>query len=125
MANARIAIDLLVDIGIDEFEIDYKFDEFYLIDIRSEEDYELEHLEYAENIPLADLDTTLVDMNHNSAYYIYGNSASEATIAASIFKQFDFHKLRVITEGYELLKLSTIPITKKKKEKAGNFFSAN
>ena len=125
MITADMDTDLLIDISLDEFEIDYKFDEFYLIDIRNEEEYEQEHIEYAENIPLADLDTALADLNSTSLYYIYGNSGTEATIAATIFKQYDFHKLRVITEGYEQLKQSTIPITKMKKEKADNSFSAN
>src|ERR1017187_5931745 len=44
--------DLLITIDADEFAIDYKFDEFYLVDVRPKEEYGKEHIEDAENIAL-------------------------------------------------------------------------
>lgn len=117
--------DLIIDISVDEFEMDYQFDEFYLLDTRGEDDYETEHLEYAETIPLSDIEDALPDLNPNLLYYIYGTSYEDAMFAASLFKQHDFHKLRVVNQGYEAIKATKIPVVKKKKQKADRDFSDN
>jgi rhodanese-related sulfurtransferase len=123
--NAGGKIDLIIDVTAEEFELDFKFDEFYLIDLRTEDQYEEEHFEYAENLPLADLEEAIPDLNPDVTYYLYGNSFEDATFAAALFKRGGFHKLRVVNEGYEALKNTGIPVTKKKKPKSDPNFSAN
>lgn len=117
--------DLIIDISADEFELDFNFDEFYLIDLRTEDQYEEEHLEYAENLPLADLEETIPDLNPDLIYYLYGNTFEDAAFAAALFKRAGFHKLRVVNEGYEAIKATKIPVVKKKKTKTDPNFSAN
>lgn len=125
LVASGMATDVLIAIDIDEFEIDYKFDEFYLIDIRNEVQYDLAHIEHAENIPLADLSTTITAMNNSSIYYLYGATAEEAIVAAAICKQYDIHLLRAVEASFDQIEQSNIPITHQKKVQADNSFSAN
>jgi len=118
-------IDIIIDISLEEFALDFQFDEFYLIDLRPEEDYEQEHVEHAENITLPDLEETIPDLSPDMTYYLYGRSFEDAAFAASLFKRGGFHKLRVVNEGYDAIKATEIPIVKKKKEKPDSKFSDN
>ena len=117
--------DLIIDITPEEFELDFNFDEFYLIDLRTEDQYEEEHFEYAENLPLSDLEEAIPDLNPDVTYYLYGSTFEDAAFAASLFKRGGFHKLRAVNEGYEALKSTNIPVIKKKKTKTDPNFSAN
>ena len=117
--------DLIIDIDMEEFGIDYKFDEFYLIDTRQDDDYEAEHLEHAESIPLSDLEENTSALDTSASYYIYGASFEDVVFAASILKRNDFHILRVVHASYQELKGGNIPIVKKKKPKNDSKFSDN
>ncbi|MBS1624375.1 MAG: rhodanese-like domain-containing protein [Bacteroidetes bacterium] len=119
-------VDVIIDIDAEEFAIDYKFDEFYLIDTRSDEQYEAEHVEYAESIPLSDIEENTSALNTSDNYYIYGATTEDAAFAASLFRRADFQKIRVISAGYDELKEnSEITIIKKKKAKPDSNFSDN
>ena len=117
--------DLIIDIDIEEFGIDYKFDEFYLIDTRNDDDYEVEHIEYAESIPLSDIEENISVLAPTASYYIYGASFEDAAFAASLMKRNDFHVLRVVNTGYDALKSAEIPVVKKKKAQPDPKFSDN
>ena len=118
-------VDLIIDITAEEFELDFNFDEFYLIDLRTEDQYEEEHFEYAENLSMTELEEAIPDLNPDVTYYLYGNTFEDAAFAAALFKRGGFHKLRVVNEGYEALKNTKIPVIKKKKSKSDPNFSAN
>jgi len=117
--------DLIIDITPEEFELDFNFDEFYLIDLRTEDQYEEGHFEYAENLPLSEIEEAIPDLNPDLTYYLYGNSFEDAAFAGALFKRGGFHKLRIVNDGYEALKNTKIPVIKKKKSKADPNFSAN
>ena len=118
-------VDLIIDITAEEFELDFTFDEFYLIDLRAEDQYEEEHFEYAENLPLSELEEAIPALNPDVTDYLYGNTFEDAAYAAALFKRGGFHKLRAVNEGYEALKNTKIPVIKKKKSKTDPNFSAN
>ncbi len=115
--EAGLPTDLLIGIEADEFAMDYQFDEFFLIDIRSAEEYTVEHAEDAENIELYDLEQILTDLDVSQLYYFYGNSANDAVMAGSIFKSNGFHRVRAVTADLETIKSTGIPwFTAKKKD---------
>ena len=118
-------IDMLITIDIDEFIIDYNFDEFFLIDVRTAEEFEQEHVEDSQNIALNDLEQLLIDLETSDNYYLYANTFSEAVTAGSIFKRNGFERVRVVMADYEALKKSKLPFFKKKKEKPDSKFSNN
>ncbi|MFN8287523.1 MAG: rhodanese-like domain-containing protein [Chitinophagales bacterium] len=111
------AIDMLIFIEADELKMDYQFDEFYLIDTRSAEEFAEERLEDAENIPLADLALTLPNLETTNSYYVYGSTALDAITAGSLFKRNGFERLRIVADDYEKIKTAGIPLFTLKKKK--------
>jgi len=107
--------DLLITIDADEFEIDYQFDEFYLVDVRSKEGFENEHAEDAENVTLSDLEYIISEFDEDLSYYIYGETAAEAITAGSIVRKLGFERIRVVAADYATIKASKVPFVKKKK----------
>lgn len=124
-AAAGYAVDMLISIDADEFAMDYQYDEFYLVDVRSKEDFAAEHAEDAENVVLNDLEQILTEFDTAESYYVYGNTATEAIIAASVFKRTGFNRIRPVAADYEAIKATKIPFFKAKKEKPGSEFSSN
>ena len=117
--------DIIIDIDAEEFGIDYKFDEFYLIDTRTDDEFEAEHIEHAESVPLADIEENTDTLDTGDSYYIYGATFEDAAFAASILRRSDFQKIRIVSVGYEALKAAEIPLAKKKKQKNDSKFSDN
>ena len=112
-------------IDADEFAIDYKFDEFFLIDVRDKEVYAKEHAEDSENIMLNDLEQFLIEFETGDSYYIYGNTITEAVTAGSVFKKIGFNRVRVVAADYATISKSGIPLYKQKKTKPSSEFSDN
>lgn len=118
-------IDMIISIEADEFAIDYQYDEFFLIDARTKEEYEEEHVEDSENLMLNDIEQMLVDLEESNLYYVYANTFAEALTAASLFKRNGFERVRVVAASYKELKQTKIPFKKKKKENSSSGFSNN
>ena len=118
-------IDMLISIDAEEFAIDYQYDEFFLIDVRTKEEYDVEHIEDSENLTLTDIEQMLVDLEENKIYYVYGNAFEEALTAASLFKRNGFERVRVVSTSYEELKQTKIPFKNKRKENSSSGFSNN
>lgn len=112
--------DMLIAIEADEFKMDYQFDEFYLIDLRTADDFKTEHVEDAENIEMAELERTLTELSTEDSYYVYGETAQDAIIAASLFKRYGFERIRPIASNYTAVKESGIPVFVQKKDQAKN-----
>lgn len=116
--NAGYDIDLLICIDADEFAMDFNYDEFYLVDVRTKEEFAKEHPEDAENIALNDLEQLLIELDTNDSYYVYGNNVTEAVTAGSIFKRTGFNRVRVVAAPYDVIKQTGIPLfVQKKKDK--------
>ncbi|MFN8321416.1 MAG: hypothetical protein U0T74_02040 [Chitinophagales bacterium] len=118
-------IDMLIGVEADEFAIDYNFDEFYLVDVRTAEEYQAEHVEDAENIALIDLERVLIDLDEPGNYYVYGNTIPETTTAGSIFKRNGFDRVRIVLSDYTSLRESGVSFYKPKKSKTDTKFSDN
>lgn len=124
--NAGNDVDMIISIDADEFAMDYQYDEFYLVDIRSKEEFAAEHAEDAENIVLNDLEQILTEFETTDSYYVYGNTAAEAVTAASIFKRLGFDRIRPVAADYDTIKANKIPFfNAKKKDKPASDFSNN
>lgn len=110
-------IDLIIGIEADEFAMDYQYDEFVLIDLRSKEQFELEHIEDSENVLPEELLAYLLELDEDQIYYLYGNNADETLNAASLFKRTGFQRVRPVLADYETIKALGFPMTKAKKQK--------
>ena len=110
--------DMLITIDAEEFAIDYQFDEFFLIDVRSQEEFDAAHVEDAENIQLADLTQMLTEMDETASYYVYGSTADEAITAASLFKQNGYQRVRVVSAPFAQIAETKVPLLKKSKKQS-------
>lgn len=110
-------IDLIIGIEADEFAMDYQYDEFVLIDLRSKELFEQEHIEDSENVLPEELLAYLLELDEEQIYYLYGNNADETLNAASLFKRTGFQRVRPVLADYETIKSLGFPVAKAKKQK--------
>ncbi len=117
--NSGHKFDMIIGIDPDEFAMDYQFDEFYLLDTRPKEEFDKEHVEDAENIPLIDYVQVLDEMDIADSYYIYSATVAEAITAGSLFKRFGLERVRVVMADYESIKTANVPFYAAKK-KGGN-----
>ncbi|MDB5283737.1 MAG: fold metallo-hydrolase [Bacteroidota bacterium] len=115
-ANAGNKFDMIITVDEDEFAIDYQYDEFYLVDIRNDEEFKKEHVEDSENIALIDIEQIIVELENDLSYYLYGNTAAEAITAASLFKKNGIQRVRAVAVEYEKIKTTNIPFFSVKKK---------
>lgn len=123
--DAGYETEFIIAIEPDEFAMDYQYDEFVLADVRTKEEYDLEHIEDAVNISLTDLETLLSDLDEEQTYYLYGASADAALTAGSLFKQAEFERVRVVLAAYEDITKQNIPLFTQKKKDNKSGFSTN
>ncbi len=109
-------INMLITIEPDEFAIDYQFDEFYLVDVRSKEEFEKEHVEDSENISLDDLQQMVLELDAQQSYYVYADSLDGAITAGSLFKRYGVERIRAIAALYTEIHASGVPLVKQKKK---------
>lgn len=96
--------DLIICVDPDEFSIDYRFDEFYLIDISEPAQFETEHLEDAENLPFDELPTEVAEFDPEMRIYLTGASRFQRFLAASFLKRNGIPHVRVVdAENHELM----------------------
>jgi|GEM_PF-6024562 hydroxyacylglutathione hydrolase len=103
---------VIITIEPDEFAIDFNHDEFYLVDARNNEEFEQEHLEWAENIPMEDAEALIQELSDDMRIYIVAANADDAVTTASIFKQNGFELVRAVIGNYEDFKNLKLPIVK-------------
>ncbi len=106
---------VIISIEPDEFAIDFNHDEFYLVDARKEEDFEQEHLEWAENIPLDDVDQIVQELSNDMRIYIVAENADNALTAASLFMRNGFNFVRAVAGAYSDFQQLNLPVVKAKK----------
>lgn len=110
-------IDLIIGIEADEFAMDYQYDEFILIDLRSKEQFDEERIEDSESVLPEELLAYLIELDETQSYYLYSNNADEALNAASLFKRSGFQRVRPVLADYETIKSLGFPLVKAKKQK--------
>jgi rhodanese-related sulfurtransferase len=107
-------------VGPDEFAIDYHHDEFYLIDVRQQEEFEAEHIENSDNIPLDDLAAMSQELSENMRIYVVGSNANQAFTAASLLKINGLEFARAVSATFDELKQTSLPMIRAKKTHKSN-----
>jgi len=98
------ATDLIICVDPDEFSIDYRFDEFYLIDLSDPAAFDAEHLEDAENLPFDELPTEVAELEPEMRIYLTGANSFQRFLAASFLKRNGIPHVRVVAaENHELM----------------------
>lgn len=101
------ANDIVIEIEPDELMMDIPFDEnLMIIDVRDEEEFDTDHFEGAENLPLSKLSDpgaiSMIEDQHN--VYILSQNGYRSLIAASILKREGLHNIRTVQGGWNEVK---------------------
>ena len=115
-AGAGYPMDLIITIEADEFAIDYKHDEFWLVDTRAPQAFEQTHVEGAEQVSVLQAEIAAADWDSNESYYVYGNNAAEALTVASLLRRAGFVQVRVVADTFENIENSGVPMFVKPKK---------
>lgn len=101
------ANDIVIEIEPDELMMDIPFDEnLMIIDVRDEDEFDADHFEGAENLPLSKLadpgTISMIEDHHN--VYILSQNGYRSLIAASILKREGLHNIRTVQGGWNEVK---------------------
>lgn len=96
-------IDQIPCISASEFVRTNKYALQNVIDVRTAEEFEAEHLVQANNIPLDLLNQNLAEIDKNKSYYIYCAAGYRSMIACSILKARGWENIVNINGGFKSL----------------------
>lgn len=100
------AVDLIIDVEVDELIMDIPFDEnLVIMDIRPPVNFGNGHLKDAVSLPLTQINDPLriSAIEENDNIYLVGENDGEAFLAATILKKQDIHNLRVVLGGWDAI----------------------
>lgn len=101
------ANDIVIEVDADELMMDIPFDQhLLLIDVREETEFDKDHFEGAENLPLSKLTDpgtiAMIEDHHN--VYIISQTGYRSLIAASLLKRQGLHNIRIVKGGWDEVK---------------------
>ena len=102
--------DYIKEISAEDFAKVYD-ENFHLLDVRKESEYDSQHIEGAENFPLDFINKNMNKLDRNTPYYLYCQGGYRSMITASILKARGFEKLVNIKGGFNALKQTQLLLT--------------
>jgi hydroxyacylglutathione hydrolase len=109
--NAKKETDTVTSISADEFAKAYEQSEINIMDVRKPTEYDAEHVENAENIPLDYVSERMNEVDKNKKYHIHCAGGYRSMIMASILKSRGFHKLIDVAGGFNAIAETNVPKT--------------
>ncbi|WP_421765445.1 MBL fold metallo-hydrolase [Ekhidna sp.] len=109
--SAEKDIQDMESINAAEFADRYQKGNIHVMDVRKPGEYEAEHVEDAESIPLDFISEQMDRVDPDKTYHIHCAGGYRSVIAASILKSRGFHKLVDVAGGYKDIKGTEIPTT--------------
>jgi glyoxylase-like metal-dependent hydrolase (beta-lactamase superfamily II)/rhodanese-related sulfurtransferase len=101
----------LESINAEEFAKRYKQGDIHVMDVRKPVEFDGEHVENAESIPLDFISEQMDEVDQNKTYHIHCAGGYRSVIAASILKSRGFHSIVDVAGGYKAIKETDIPTT--------------
>ncbi len=98
-------------ISADEFEKEFKTNEGLLIDVRKETEFDVGHLQAAQNKPLAYIHHWIQEINSQQHFYLHCQGGYRSMIAASILKAHGYDNFTEIEGGYASLSKTNLSKT--------------
>ncbi|OQP66968.1 MBL fold metallo-hydrolase [Niastella vici] len=106
--QAGSAIDLIIDVEVDELAMDLPYDDHLVaVDVRREAEFADGHVRGAVNIPLNELTDpgSMANIDELQNLYLYCGSGYRSVIAASLMKRQGIHNLRNVLGGFNAIRL--------------------
>lgn len=108
---ANKEIQTLASISADEFAERYTAGDIHVMDVRKPGEFEAEHVENAESLPLDYLSEQMDQVDGDKTYHVHCAGGYRSVIAASILKSRGFHNLVDVAGGYKDIKTTDVPVT--------------
>lgn len=104
-------IDLIETINTEDFANRFDPDKSHVLDVRKPGEFEVEHIENAQNFPLDYINKQMAEINQDTSYFLHCRSGYRSTVAASILKARGFEKLVNVQDLYNSFADAGIPVT--------------
>ncbi|TCZ73098.1 MBL fold metallo-hydrolase [Flaviaesturariibacter aridisoli] len=105
--KAGEAIDLIIDVDVDELAMDLPFDENLLVvDVRKPAEFAEGHVKDAQNLPLNDMTdpALLAQFEDEQNLYVHCQGGYRSVIAISLMKRQGIHNVRNVLGGWNAIK---------------------
>lgn len=110
--ESNLPIDVVVSISTEEFELDLNYNEEFVLDVRTSEQYQTGHVIEAVNIPLIELENRLNELPKDKSIYVYCNGGNSSMVACSILRKNKFNLVKNIYGGLNAIKQTKVPVIK-------------
>ncbi len=104
-------LDAIESISADEFAKRMKTGELLVKDVRKQTEYEAEHVEGAENVPLAYISESMAEFSKTKLNYIHCAGGYRSMIAASILKSRGYDNIVDVAGGFKAIAETDVPKT--------------
>lgn len=101
-------VETIDRISAKQFEQDFDSTKNDIIDVRKESEYEVEHIDNAQNKPLSYINEWIKEINPNKHFYLHCAGGYRSMIAASILQARGFNNFSEIAGGYKEMGETTI-----------------
>lgn len=101
--NSGKEIDSVKSISAEEFAKEYEVGNLSVVDVRKPGEYEADHVENADNVPLDFLSEEMEKLEKEKEYHIHCQGGYRSIIAASILKSRGYHNLVDVAGGYKAM----------------------
>ncbi len=109
--EAKKEIDMIHRITAEQFVNEVKIEENKIIDVRKETEYNTEHIQNAQNKPLAYINDWLKDVVPNKHFYLHCAGGYRSMIAASILQARGYRNFTEIEGGMNAINKTNLPKT--------------
>jgi glyoxylase-like metal-dependent hydrolase (beta-lactamase superfamily II)/rhodanese-related sulfurtransferase len=104
-------IDSIESISAQEFAKRFKKAALQVVDVRKPSEFQIDHVENAENIPLDFLNSHLAEILKEGEVYLYCASGYRSMVAASILKARGWENLIDVSDGFKAITKTDVPRT--------------
>ncbi len=109
--NEGKEIDTIRRISAEEFEVEFNKNQNKVVDVRKEGEFEAEHLEVAESLPLAYINDWIKEIDTSEHFYIHCAGGYRSMIAGSILNSRGIRNFTEISGGYGAIKNTSLTKT--------------
>ncbi|MEO9484614.1 MAG: MBL fold metallo-hydrolase [Ekhidna sp.] len=104
-------VQTLESISAEKFAERYADGNIHVMDVRKPGEFEGEHVEDAESIPLDYISEQMDKVDPDKTYHVHCAGGYRSVIAASILKSRGFHNLVDVAGGFKDIKATDVPVT--------------
>ena len=108
--NAGKEIDSIIRISPQQLEEEYS-ENAKILDVRKPSEYQAEHLEIAQSLPLSDINEWSSQLDKDQHFYIHCAGGYRSMIAASILNSRGIRNFTEVEGGYNKIKETALPKT--------------